>query len=141
VGAVQSTFTEPGESESQKEETGISVTDFQAAALRGIIIGYECERCKHKQIDLLAFCPKCGHRDLQKTEFIGEGNIVTYTIQYVAPEGYINQVPYAWVVVRLKEGVNATGWIPSIKSGGDLKLGQKVRVRPYDKPGLMFEKV
>lgn len=52
----------------------------------------------------------------------------------------MNDVPYAWLIVELDEGVRVTGWIPFITSSNDLKIGQRVRLVKSYRQGRVFEK-
>lgn len=70
----------------------------------------------------------------------GTGKVLTYTIQQVAPEQFMNDVPYAWVIVELEAGVRITGWIPFVASKNDLKIGQKVKLVKSYRLGRIFEK-
>ena len=83
-----------------QEHHSPNVKEFQEGIREGKIEGCKCSKCGHKQIDIIEFCPICHSPDLQKVEFSGKGTVVTYTIQFVAPEQFMNEVPYAWAVIR-----------------------------------------
>ncbi len=53
---------------------------------------------------------------------------------------FLNDAPYAYVVVELEEGGRLTGWMESVRSEEDLHLGDRVRWVPSYKPGVQFEK-
>lgn len=75
-------------------------------------------------------------------EFAREGRVTTYTIQIVAPEAFLNEVPFAWVLVELDDGgPTISGWIPFVTRPEELQVGQRVRFTPTYKPGIMFEKI
>jgi uncharacterized OB-fold protein len=123
-------------------DTGnLTIKEFDDEIRSGKIEGYTCDNCGHKQIDILAFCPSCHNHALRKTFFSGEGRIVTYTIQQIAPEQFMNEVPYAWVIVELDEGPKITGWMPFISKSTDLPVGQRVRFKKSYLPGITFEKI
>ncbi len=119
----------------------LTIKEFQEAIREGRIEGYKCRKCGHKQIDIMVFCPFCRSPDLAKVEFSNEGTVVTYTIQLVAPEAFMNEVPYAWAVIQLDDGPKTTGWIPFISKPSDLPIGQRVRFKKSYLPGLVFEKI
>jgi uncharacterized protein len=123
------------------EENELTIKDFQEGIREGRIEGYKCASCGHQQIDILEFCPVCHKSTLEKVQFAGEGKVVTYTIQLVAPEQFMNEVPYAWAIVELDEGPKVTGWIPFISKASDLPVGQRVRFKKSYLPGIVFEKV
>lgn len=114
----------------------------QREALReGRILGQECSVCGERHFIPVVRCTK-GHDALHVKEFAKQGAILTYTIQVVAPEAFLNEVPFAWAVVELDDGgPRVSGWIPFVARPEDLKTGQRVRFSPSYKPGMMFEKL
>ena len=128
-------------SELSQEQTRLTVKEFQEGIREGKIEGYRCARCGRKQIDIIEFCPACHSPDLQKTVFSDTGTVVTYTIQQVAPEQFMNEVPYAWAVIQLDDGPRMTGWIPFISKPSELPVGQRVIFKKSYLPGTVFEKV
>jgi uncharacterized OB-fold protein len=119
----------------------LTIKEFQDAIHEGKIEGYRCRNCGHKQIDIIDFCPVCHKTSLEKVEFAHEGKVITYTIQQVAPEQFMNEVPYAWTIVELDDGPRVTGWIPFISKSSDLPIGQRVRFKKSYLPGIVFEKI
>lgn len=114
----------------------------QTAAQRdGKILGWECAACKRRSITPVTRCLACGTRDLRIVQFAAEGKVLTYTIQNVASEQFLNEVPFAWVVVELDGGPRVSGWIPFISRPADLPIGQRVRFTSGYKPGMQFEKI
>lgn len=122
-------------------EQPLTINSLQESFREGKIKGYVCAQCGNKTIDIAVFCSRCLSPNLRPVEFGITGKIVTYTIQHIATESFIKEVPYAWVIVELDEGVWVTGWIPSIGSPDELEIGQKVRAVRSDKPGPVFEKI
>ena len=125
---------------SSGESNFLLTADIQNDVREGKIRAYHCKKCGHKQADVKVFCSKCGSGDLKIVDVGGEGKVITYTIQQVAPEQFMNDVPYAWLVVELDEGVRVTGWMPFIASSDDLKIGQRVRLVKSYRQGRVFEK-
>ena len=119
----------------------LTVKEFQEGIREGKIVGYKCKDCGHKQIDIIDFCPNCHGPNLEKAEFASAGKVITYTIQQVAPEQFMNEVPYAWAIVGLDDGPKVTGWIPFISKSSDLPIGQRVRFKKSYLPGIVFEKI
>lgn len=118
----------------------LTVKEFQEGVREGKIEGCKCNNCGHKQIDIIDYCPVCHSPDLQKVQFSGTGKVLTYTIQFVAPEQFMNEVPYAWAVVQLDDGPRITGWIQFIAKPSDLPVGQRVQFKKSYLPGIVFEK-
>jgi uncharacterized OB-fold protein len=61
-------------------------------------------------------------------------------VQNVPGDEFLNEAPYAYVVVELEEGGRVTGWMDSVRAESDLTIGQDVRFTPTYKPGVHFEK-
>lgn len=113
----------------------------QRAALReGKIIGCRCGACGHETLAPMLRCPACRSPRIARREFSPSGTVATFTIQSVAAEAFLNETPFAFVVVKLDDGPRVSGWIPWIARPPDLPLGQKVEYTPSYKPGMMFEK-
>ena len=106
----------------------------------GKLVGYHCGKCKHDRIDPMLRCPKCGSTEIQRREFSRTGTVVSYTIQSVASDQFLNETPFAFALVQLDDGPRMSGWIPWIAKEKDLPMGQKVEYTPSYKPGMMFEK-
>lgn len=91
------------------------------------LIGSRCLNCNDIIFPPRSICPKCRRKG--KTEDIqlsGEGEIYSYTIIYIAPGGFEDQTPYALGIIKLKEGVLATGQI--VAPFEDIAIGKKVRM-------------
>ena len=119
----------------------VTIKRFQEGIREGVIRGYLCADCGAKVVGIVEFCPSCHGKNLKEVDIRGEGKVLTYTIQFVAPEQFMNEVPYAWVIVELDEGPKMTGWVPFVSSASDLPLGQRVRLRKSYLPGVVFEKI
>jgi uncharacterized OB-fold protein len=85
-------------------------------------------------------CPACGKRDLGEAALSGRGRIVAGTLQTVPSDEFLNDAPYAYVIVELDEGGRITGWMPEVRTTEELELGARVRWRPSYKPGVIFER-
>jgi uncharacterized OB-fold protein len=133
--------SQKAQEQSSEKELPITVKEFQEGIRDGKIQGYRCLNCSHKQIDIAEFCAKCHSPRLEKAEFSNLGRVLTYTIQVVAPEQFMNEAPYAWAVVDLDDGPRVTGWIPFVSNPADLPVGQRVRFKKSYLPGIVFEKI
>ncbi|NIM45482.1 MAG: hypothetical protein GTN80_07545 [Nitrososphaeria archaeon] len=117
------------------------IEELKEALRQGRIKGYECTNCGHRQVTPIVFCPKCRGRDLKRVDLGNTGSIVSYTVQRISPEAFINETPFAWVVVDLDGGGRITGWIPFISDHEELSVGQRVRYTRSYRPGVVFEKI
>ena len=64
--------------------------------------------------------------------------MVAFTVQTVPAEEFVNDAPYAYVVVELDGGGRITGWMPGVRAEGELALGTPVHFVPSYKPGVQF---
>jgi uncharacterized OB-fold protein len=85
-------------------------------------------------------CPRCGKYDLQEFILSGKGVVAAFTVQNVPSDEFVNDAPYAYVLVDLDEGGRISGWMPSVRAPGDLSIGDRVHWVPSYKPGVQFEK-
>ena len=117
-----------------------SINEYIESARSGVLRGIRCTDCGHSQITSAEACAKCGGANLENKDFSHEGTVVTYTILDVPSELFIDDAPYAFVIVQLDDGPRCTGWMPYVKRPGDLAIGDRVRFMKTYKPGMVFEK-
>jgi uncharacterized protein len=85
-------------------------------------------------------CPRCGQKDLTELEVSGRGRVAAFTVQTVPSDQFVNEAPYAYVLVELDEGGRLSGWMPAVRSVGELAIGDRVHWVASYKPGVQFEK-
>ncbi|MCI4346294.1 MAG: OB-fold domain-containing protein [Thermoplasmata archaeon] len=85
-------------------------------------------------------CPQCGKRDLREVTLSGHGRIAAFSVQTVPAEEFVNDAPYAYIVVELEEGGRVTGWIPGVRTEEELRIGERVRWVSSYRPGVQFER-
>ncbi len=102
--------------------------------------GFRCTSCGLKTATWGLRCPKCGAGDRVEAELSGRGKVIAYTILAVPGDDFLNDAPYAYVVVELEEGGRITGWMPTVRATGDLAVGDAVHFVPGYKPGVQFVK-
>jgi len=71
------------------------------------------------------FCTECGSPKLVDVRLPNDGEVVSFTVQNVAPSPFNEKAPYAWVIVRLSDGTRTTG---IIEGSGPLQIGDKVQL-------------
>lgn len=115
---------------------------FIDTANRRRILVHKCAKCGHLMLETVLFCEKCSGSKFEHVELDGNGIVVTYTIQAVAPEGFEDAGSYAWVVFKVNNTqLRVSGFLPGIESPKDLPVGSKVTVTGYDpKHGLLLQK-
>jgi uncharacterized OB-fold protein len=105
----------------------------------GKLVAWQCGKCQRTWAAPSYRCV-CGGEDIKLKELPVEGNVVSYTIQRVAAEEFINDVPFAWAVIKLDDGTRLSGWVGYVSEPKDLPMGARVKYVPGYKPGLQFEK-
>lgn len=116
---------------------------FVEAASRGKILANKCVKCGYSVLETVYFCEKCSSDVFTTEEYEGLGNVVTFTIQSVAPEGFTDAGSYAWVVFRVDGApFKVSGFLRDIRAPSDLPIGSKVRVTGFDeKHGLLLKRL
>ena len=66
--------------------------------------------------------------------------MAAFTILTVPGDEFLNDAPYAYVVVDLDGGGRITGWMPSVKTENGLAIGDRVRFVTSYRPGVQFAK-
>jgi uncharacterized OB-fold protein len=105
----------------------------EEARLRGFRSG-----CGFVTATWLLVCPRCGARDLAEAELGTTGRLVAFTVQTVPSDEFLNDAPYAYVVVDLDGGGRVTGWMAGVAEESELATGDRVRFSPTYKPGVQF---
>lgn len=91
------------------------------------LIGTRCSTCDNTFFPPRLICPNCrGAGNVEETKLSGNGEVVTYTVVRVAPEGFEREIPYIVAIVKLEEGPRITSQIVDCDLG-DIEIGTKVR--------------
>jgi uncharacterized OB-fold protein len=101
--------------------------------------GFRCS-CGFTTATWVLVCPRCGRRDLSETDLSGRGRVAAFSVQTVPSDEFLNEAPYAYVIVDLEEGGRITGWMDGITSDRDLAMGAEVEWSPTYKPGVHFRR-
>lgn len=100
--------------------------------------GVRCRHCRFVTATWGLACSRCGSTALEETALGETGTIVAFTVLNVPGDEFLNDAPYAYVVVDLDGGGRVTGWMPSVRSDGDLAVGARVRFVTSYRPGVQF---
>jgi uncharacterized OB-fold protein len=104
----------------------------------GPLRGFRCPQCGLITATWGLACLRCGHPGLEEQELGRAGSVVAFTVLTVPGDEFLNEAPYAYVVVELDGGGRITGWMPSVRADSDLRIGDRVRFVPSYKPGIQF---
>jgi len=111
------------------------------AAKDGKLLAWACAKCGHKSITPMYVCPIDKSRDIKTAQLPSTGTVEAYTVQkLIAPEEFLNDIPFAFVVVRLDDGTHVSGMVLDIARDSDLPAGTKVKHTPSYKSVYLFEK-
>ncbi|VUT25497.1 MAG: hypothetical protein MOIL_01081 [Candidatus Methanolliviera sp. GoM_oil] len=90
-----------------KEYYILTAKDFYDGLREDKIFGLRCKECGQITCPPLPTCQWCGSKDLEKTELSGMGEILTFTLIDVSPEGF--EPHYIICMVKLDEGPTIMG--------------------------------
>jgi len=115
-----------------------SIADYRTAYEEGVRLRGVRSACGFVTATWGLVCPKCGQRDLVEADLDGRGKICAFSVQNVPSDEFLNDAPYAYVVVDLEGGGRITGWIDGVAREGDLAIGSPVEWVSSYKPGVHF---
>ncbi|EQD71423.1 protein containing DUF35 [mine drainage metagenome] len=115
-----------------------SITDYlNGYANEGRLRGLACG-CGFRTATWVLACPRCGARNLTEVDLSGRGRVVACSVQHVPSDEFLNEAPYAYVVVELDDGGRVTGWVAGVADPTEIPLGTAVHFQPGYKPGVQF---
>jgi uncharacterized OB-fold protein len=106
----------------------------------GKLRGFRCANCGLVTATWGLACSRCGRYPLDEAELSPNGRVAAFTILTVPGDEFLNDAPYAYVVVDLDGGGRITGWMPSVKTENGLAIGDRVRFVTSYRPGVQFAK-
>lgn len=119
----------------------MSQKEQKDAAKDGKLLAWSCNKCGHKSITPMYICPVDKARDIGVAQLPSTGVIEAYTIQkLIAPEEFLNDIPFAFAVVKLDDGTLISGMVLDVARDADLPVGTKVKHAPSYKSVYLFEK-
>jgi hypothetical protein len=115
----------------------LTFSEYRDALKQGLFKGLKCRQCKGLMIPPRNVCTECGSEDLEIVEFLKEGEMQTFTVIFVAPEGFV--APYIVAMVKLDDGPIVMGNLEGVDPlkvtmelmGRRVKIGH--RILPADK--------
>ncbi len=92
------------------------------------LIGTRCGTCNKIFFPPRYICPSCRRTGkLEPYKLGGKGKIVSYTVTYVAPNGFEDQAPYVMAIIELDEGPKLTAQVTDC-SPGQVRIGDRVEM-------------
>ena len=111
---------------------------FYEALKEDRLLGLKCHQCGAYTCPPKIVCSACTSHDLEIVTLNGKGTVRTFTVIYIAPQGY--QSPYIVGMIELDEGPWVMGNIMGIdpeKATMDL-IGKRVKIGHKVFPGDIF---
>ncbi|MEM2865721.1 MAG: Zn-ribbon domain-containing OB-fold protein [Candidatus Hadarchaeales archaeon] len=100
--------------------------DYERGLKEGKLLGLKCQDCGAVTCPPMAACRKCGSRRLEAVELSGRGELMTFTVIRVPPEGM--EGPYIVCLVRTEEGPWVMGRLEAEGEAEQEWLGRRVRL-------------
>lgn len=108
---------------------GLDREFFQLAITTGKVHVQRCASCAHDQHPPRMFCARCGSDDVHFAPTTNRGEIYSWTVSHFTTDsGWVDDLPYATVVVQLDEGPRVVGAFSG--DPATLEIGLPVSVRP-----------
>lgn len=92
-----------------KEYTVLSIAEYEEGLRNGKLLGLTCDACSKITCHPMPVCQWCSSRNLEQIELSGEGELMTFTVIRVPPEGFEEDAPYIPCLIRTKEGPGVIG--------------------------------
>lgn len=67
--------------------------------------GSRCKRCNRVFYPPKPSCPYCHYSETEKVDLPKRGRVISWTIEYVVPEGYRDYAPIVIGLIELENGV------------------------------------
>jgi hypothetical protein len=101
---------------------------FFAAAKRHELVVQRCVQCAAYRFPPRALCSVCLSTKAEWVPVSGEGEVFSYNVMHqVYHPGFAAEVPYAVVVIKLKEGAKMISNLVGVKPH-DIRIGMPVKV-------------
>jgi len=91
--------------------------------------GSKCGSCGREFFPPRVMCPDCHRKSagkMERIQFDGSGEIITYTVVHQPPDEFNVEVPYVVALVELAKGVRVAGQVVECPVG-EVKIGMKVQ--------------
>jgi 3-hydroxybutyryl-CoA dehydrogenase len=108
----------------------LTFAEYEEGLKEGKLLGLKCKDCKKITCHPMPVCQWCGSRNLEPLELSGAGELMTFTVMRVPPEGFEDDGIYIPCLVKTKEGPWVVGRLDhdSEKAIQEL-IGSEVRMK------------
>jgi hypothetical protein len=116
-------------------EYRLSSNAFRGALKGGKLLGLKCNQCGAYTVPPKKVCSECSSEDMEIVSLSGKGEIQTFTVIFVPPEGF--EAPFIIAMVKLDEGPWVIGNVEGVDPNNvnmDI-IGRRVTVGYKEVPG------
>jgi len=107
--------------------SGITARNWRETPYRYRLEAKKCTNCGKVFFPGRLVCDGCQNRQFETINLPDHGELLTFTVIRVAPEGFGDQTPYAIGIVEVMKGVRFTTQIVDIPLD-DIQIGMPVKV-------------
>lgn len=102
--------------------------EFYEGLKAGKLLGLKCKHCGSYTVPPKICCAECGSTEVEVVQLSGKGEIKTYTVIRVAPEGF--NAPYIVALAEMEEGPWLMGNMEGLEPDGFIEkiIGSKVKI-------------
>jgi hypothetical protein len=93
-------------------EYKLTFNAFRESLKEGKFLGLKCNQCGAYTVPPRKVCSECGSEDMEVVPLSGKGEIQTFTVIFVPPEGF--EAPFVVAMVKLDEGPWVMGNIEGV---------------------------
>lgn len=91
------------------------------------MIGTKCSACGTMYFPKRYVCTRCRRKGrMEEKQLKGNGEVYSYTVVHVPPDGFEYSAPYVLAIIKLDEGPMITGQITDIDPQ-EAKIGLRVK--------------
>ena len=106
----------------------LTFSDYENGLREGKLLGLKCKDCGEYTCPPMIVCQRCGGSNIEKAELSGKGELMTYTVIRVPPEGL--EAPYIVCLVKTEEGPWIVGRLDYDPEGvSEEMLGKNVKIK------------
>jgi uncharacterized OB-fold protein len=85
-----------------------TIEEYLKNIQEGVFRAYKCVDCGTVIAPPSGSCYGCGSNNMEWTNVSGKGKLVSFTVIHVAPEEFVEEVPYYVAIVELEEGTRVS---------------------------------
>jgi uncharacterized OB-fold protein len=85
-----------------------TIEEYLKNIQEGVFRAYKCVDCGMVIAPPSGSCYGCGNNNMEWTDVSGKGKLVSFTVIHVAPEEFVEEVPYYVAIIELEEGTRVS---------------------------------